>query len=338
MPDHTAVHRLVLALVAVALVLVPARPAPAAPADDPLAEAQQRVEEAQQRASDAAGRYQAVLAELTRLTDEIARLEREIPALRAKAEALREQVRRRAAALYTGFDPGTTFEAPSRGDGIDPARHAHLTEAATRYDLDLADQLRSTAERLQAAEDELRVKKAEQELVAVQLDEERKRVDLRLAQAQVVLDRLRALASAGATVGRDGGLVRTGAEICPVQGALAFTNDWGQPRSEGRTHQGTDVFAVLGTPAVAIVSGTVTDASGGLGGISVDLRGDDGVRYYYAHLASIALTGRVEAGEVIGAVGNTGNAAGGAPHVHFQLHPGGGEPVNPYPTLKVLCG
>jgi murein DD-endopeptidase MepM/ murein hydrolase activator NlpD len=335
---HAAFYRLGIALVAVALLLVPARPATAAPAGDPVTEAQRQVEEAQQRAADAAAFYQAVLGELTRLTDEIARLEREIPALRTRADALREQVRHRAAALYTGFEPAVSFEAPGRGDGIDPARHAHLTAAVTRYDLDLADQLRSTAERLQAAEDELRVRKAEQEQVAAQLDEERKRVELSVAQAQAVLDRLRALVSAGATAGRDGGLVRTGAEVCPVQGALAFTNDWGQPRSEGRTHKGTDVFAAHGTPTVAIVSGTVSDASGGLGGISVDLKGDDGTRYYYAHLAAIALTGRVEAGEVIGAVGDTGNAAGGAPHLHFQLHPGGGEPVNPYPTLKVLCG
>jgi peptidoglycan LD-endopeptidase LytH len=338
MSRHATVHRLVVALVAVALLLVPARSAEAAPAGDPVTEAQRQVEEAQQRAADAAAFYQAVLGELTRLTDEIARLEREIPELRTRAAALREQVRRRAAALYTGFDPAATFEAPGRGDGIDAARHSHLTAAVTRYDLDLADQLRSTAERLQAAEYELRVRKAEQERVAAQLDEERKRVELSLAHAQVVLERLRALASTGATAGPDGGLVRTGAEVCPVRGALAFTNDWGQPRSEGRTHKGTDVFAAHGTPAVAIVSGTVSDASGGLGGISVDLKGDDGVRYYYAHLAAIALTGRVEAGEVLGAVGSTGNAAGGAPHLHFQLHPGGGEPVNPYPTLKVLCG
>jgi peptidoglycan LD-endopeptidase LytH len=131
--------------------------------------------------------------------------------------------------------------------------------------------------------------------------------------------------------------VGSGAEVCPVDGTVAFTNDWGAPRSGGRTHEGTDLLAAQGTPLVAVTSGVVTDNSGGLGGIGVDLRGDDGVRYYYAHLSGIARTGPVSTGERIAYVGDTGNAAGN-PHLHFQLHPGGGQPVNPYPTLKVLCG
>ncbi len=71
------------------------------------------------------------------------------------------------------------------------------------------------------------------------------------------------------------------------------------------------------------------------------LYGDDGNAYYYAHLdgwASGVATGtRVSAGDVIGYVGNSGNASGGAMHTHFQLHPNGGSPVNPYPTLSEIC-
>ncbi len=110
-------------------------------------------------------------------------------------------------------------------------------------------------------------------------------------------------------------------------------NDWGFPRSGGRFHEGNDLFARRGTPAVATVSGTVVQTDGKLGGNQVKLLGDDGVGYYYTHLDSFGAEGRVSAGTVIGYVGTTGNAAGGPPHVHFEIHPGGGAAVNPYPRL-----
>jgi peptidoglycan LD-endopeptidase LytH len=330
-----------LLLVLPALVLaVPAQPGAAAPdrAPDPVAEAQRAVDEARARAANAATLYQAALTEQARLADEIARLEAEIPVLRQRAAELKEIVKARSAALYTGFDPRVTFDATTAEDQIDSARHAYLTESATSYDVDLAAELRKTADELQAAEALLKVKKAEQEKVVAQLAEDQKQLEFQLLASQVALDKLNALVFAGATVA-DGSLVDTGAGLCPVKGVVAFTNDWGQPRSGGRSHQGTDMFAAIGTPLVAVVDGTITDSSGGLGGIGLDLHGVDGVKYYYAHLSAIEVgAGRVTQGQVIGYVGDTGNAAGGAPHLHFQLHPGEGEPVNPYPTVRVLCG
>ena len=340
MPERI-VPRLLLLLLPALLLLVPAHLVAAAPrpAADPVSEAQRAVDDARGKAANAATLYQAALTEQSRLTDEITRLEAEIPALRQKADALRELVKRRSAALYTGFDPGVTFDATTAADQIDSARHAYLTESATSYDVDLAAQLRQTADELQAAEELLKVKKAEQERVVAQLAEDQKAIELRLLESQAALDKLNALVAAGATSGADGGLVETAAGMCPVKGVVAFTNDWGQPRSGGRTHQGTDMFAAMGTPVVAVVDGTLTGNSGGLGGIGLDLHGDDGVKYYYAHLSGIEVaSGRVQQGDVIGYVGDTGNALGGPPHLHFQLHPGEGEPVNPYPTVKVLCG
>ena len=132
---------------------------------------------------------------------------------------------------------------------------------------------------------------------------------------------------------------------CPMlRSAVSFSNDWGNPRSGGRTHKGTDIFAPMGQNVVAVSAGTVTLRSGGLGGYAIWLSADYGVDFYYAHLrgyaSGIADGTRVEKNQLIAYNGNTGNAAGGSPHLHFQIHPGGRSrsPVNPYPTLSRGCG
>ena len=118
---------------------------------------------------------------------------------------------------------------------------------------------------------------------------------------------------------------------------MAFTNDWGMPRSGGRRHKGTDMLSPRGTPVVANVGGSVRGHSSSLGGISYYLTGDDGNEYYGAHLSALSgVTGRVEQGTVIGFVGDSGNARG-TNHLHFEIHPGGGGAVNPYPTVSQHC-
>ena len=124
---------------------------------------------------------------------------------------------------------------------------------------------------------------------------------------------------------------------CPVTGGAKVINDWGFPRSGGRFHEGNDLFAPRGTPAIAAVSGTVVQTVGKIGGNQVKLLGDDGVDYYYTHLDGFGATGRVSGGAVIGYVGTTGNAAGGPHHLHFEIHPGGGAAVNPYPRIIGVC-
>lgn len=123
----------------------------------------------------------------------------------------------------------------------------------------------------------------------------------------------------------------------PVAGPCSFTNDWGAPRSVGRTHKGCDIMANYGTPCVAITSGTVVQRSGGNAGLYVFLYGDNGHTYWYMHLQSYGASGRVSGGQVIGYVGDTGNARG-CPHLHFEWHPNGGAAVNPYPLLVAIRG
>jgi peptidoglycan LD-endopeptidase LytH len=122
--------------------------------------------------------------------------------------------------------------------------------------------------------------------------------------------------------------------ICPVQGFSAYSDGWGAPRSGGRRHQGVDMLAPTGTPLQAVVSGTLVHGNNRLGGITVSVLGDNGNRYYYAHLSAyVAPPGRVEQGTVIGLMGDSGNATG-VPHLHFEIHPGGGVAVNPYPSVR----
>ena len=91
-----------------------------------------------------------------------------------------------------------------------------------------------------------------------------------------------------------------------------------------------------GTPLVAVESGSVNFKTNALGGNVVWLSGASGTAYYYAHLSSWEGSSRsVSQGEVIGYVGMTGNTS--ANHLHFEVHPGGGSAVNPYPYVRAVC-
>jgi septal ring factor EnvC (AmiA/AmiB activator) len=124
--------------------------------------------------------------------------------------------------------------------------------------------------------------------------------------------------------------------ICPVQGPHSFVDTWGAPRSGGRRHKGVDMMASTGTPVVAPVSGNVTHRGNSIGGLSFHLYGDDGNYYYGTHLSAYGNAGYVSAGTVVGYVGDSGNARG-IPHLHFEIHPGGGAAVNPTPTVRAHC-
>jgi len=128
----------------------------------------------------------------------------------------------------------------------------------------------------------------------------------------------------------------------PVAGKHTYFNDFGAPRSQGG-HQGNDVMAARGVPVRAVAPGTIhrmTRAETGLGGIWIWLQDTRGHEYYYAHLAAISADlapgSPVTLGQVIGAVGNTGDARYGATHLHFEIHPGGGAAVNPYTDLLAV--
>ncbi|MGH8914091.1 MAG: LysM peptidoglycan-binding domain-containing protein [Acidimicrobiia bacterium] len=120
--------------------------------------------------------------------------------------------------------------------------------------------------------------------------------------------------------------------VCPLADSRYF-NDWGFPRASDRYHEGNDMFTDYGSPVRAPVSGTVELKRGALGGLQFNLHGSDGVEYLGSHLDSAGKKGKVSAGDVIGYVGNSGNAQGTSPHLHFGMYIDG-LAINPNPTLQ----
>jgi len=131
----------------------------------------------------------------------------------------------------------------------------------------------------------------------------------------------------------------TGFVHFPVAGFAEYRDDWWEARfgPPFHLHEGTDIFADRGTPVRAPFGGVVRLEDSGLGGKGAFVTTPDGTYYYMAHLDSFAPKlssgAAVKQGEVIGTVGDSGNAAGGSPHVHFEIHPKGGAAVNPKPIL-----
>ena len=133
--------------------------------------------------------------------------------------------------------------------------------------------------------------------------------------------------------------------VFPVYGPSGFSDTFGAPRAMTIWHHGQDIFAALGAPVLAVADGTLFSVGRNrIGGNRLWLRDREGNEFYYAHLAAFSPLavdgGRVEAGDVIGFVGNTGDAEQTPYHLHFEIHPssllfmGYDGVVNPYPYLR----
>ena len=129
--------------------------------------------------------------------------------------------------------------------------------------------------------------------------------------------------------------------VFPSQGRCSFVDSWHEARSGGRLHIGVDIIGPKGLALYAVTDGTITKMYGAdskLSGNALRLTTADGTYFFYAHLDSFAqgitVGSVVRAGQIIGYMGATGNA--GNSHLHFEVHPKGGEAVNPYPIIKAV--
>ena len=318
-----------------------------------VTELERRLRDAQAASNAAVARFQEATAEYEALTDEIAAVVQRIDAGRARAAQLRDVAIRRAVVAYMSRDVTTDTSAVVLGseDVMKELRRQTLLEHANARDNAAISSLRVLEEDLAIQKETLQDKRAAAKVLVDRLDAERASLAAAVADAQRAYDDLvtrlaREAASraeaeraarqvAAAVVSR--GTAPSGTPVagflCPVRGS--FTNDYGDPRSGGRSHGGIDIFAPTGTPIVAVKAGSISFQQGGAGGNAVYLGASDGNTYYYAHLSAYAGDPRgVSQGEVIGYVGQTGSAT--APHLHFEIRTPSGA-VNPYPTLAASC-
>ena len=126
--------------------------------------------------------------------------------------------------------------------------------------------------------------------------------------------------------------------VFPVAAPATFSDDWMHPRGS-RYHEGIDIMAARGAPIVAAVSGTgVRIGTTPISGNRFWLRAPNGDEYFYCHMDGFAPAARegafVAAGTVLAYNGDTGDARGTTPHLHFEIHPGGGGPIRPYPLVS----
>lgn len=335
-PRSTTV--LVAALLLVALVVPWHLDVPASARE--LDGARERVSGLEDELAELTARYESTWAQVELAREELAHLDERATELEEEAARIERGLVERARAVFihgatpqlelllAAEDPQYALERVALADLVQQRDTAGLEEAtAVRTALDqataLADQQRADLQQL-----------------TEQLEADRIALEAELDGARTQVASLEAIAARQRTIDRGS---QRGTYACPLDRSVThFIDSWGFPRSGGRRHQGTDIMGPMGTPVYAFTDGVIARHSNSrLGGISLYLRGDDGSTYFYTHLQGYAAAGavgtRVQAGDHIAYNGNSGNARGGAPHIHFERHPGGGSAVNPYPWLAAAC-
>ena len=301
---------------------------------------------ADKKLDDAAAAKRSAISEVRRLRKRLKELQVDQQALDAESVATVEtllaasdRLRERAVAGYQWFGSGSTPTPESSiadyADVIETQRRSKLVDTALvvgEADIAEVDALRESLNGdAVALLDRTRV-------VADHLSDAEGAVNALSEEAQQAEIEFEAF-KAGSEVFIHG-------VVFPIAGAYSpIIDSFGFPRMPGTPdehwHEGIDLFAERGTPLVATERGVITKVgSGRLGGLKFWLKGESGSEWYYAHLDAFApglVDGLVvEAGQLVGYVGDTGNAVGTPPHLHMQLHPDGGRPVNPYPLLQVV--
>ncbi|HSF26657.1 MAG TPA: M23 family metallopeptidase [Actinomycetes bacterium] len=202
-------------------------------------------------------------------------------------------------------------------DAVAESRGQRVSRSLQRFELDI--------EAIEGAKaiDERVVAKAEEDAAeAARLEAERK------AKAEAAR---KAAAKKKAAAARAAAAPRW---VMPVSGARMSASFGEGGGLWANRHTGQDFAAPSGTPVRAVGDGTIVSAGwDGAFGRKIVIRHRDGTQTWYCHLSSFTRTsGTVKAGQQIGRVGSTGNTTG--PHLHFEVHPGGGDPINPLSWLR----
>ncbi len=301
-----------------------------------------RLDALNQQAAAAGKRYSNAYWQLDEADVKLSRTNRKIKKTRKQLTAARKRLNNHANAIYRRENlDALTFLVGARTFQDLVTRMDYFSRIGVT-DAEAVTQVEQLNKRLLVQRTQLKDERAVRTKDVRRLRGERDRLQARLRSTSDEYRRVRAQLDAQRSGGRLPAGVRAApgpnGMVFPVAGANYYSNTWGASRSGGRRrHQGTDIMARRGTPVVAVLSGRVRASNNGLGGRTLWVTADNGWGFYYAHLdRQIVRSGRVKAGQVIGTVGSTGNAQGGSPHLHFQIHPRGGGPVNPYTYLRSM--
>jgi len=220
-------------------------------------------------------------------------------------------------------------------------------EYSSRVGEHYADSIQATrelSEQLSSQHNELAALQAEQEKVTDSYRRELTKMQDQLVAKEAEFESLReklaaerkaANVAAGIPADMDVTVsVGSNGFVFPVVGSYSYIDSFYAPRASG-THHATDIMAPYGTPVVAFTGGYWSRCDNALGGIAGYVNGSNGWKAYYGHLQSAIPSGPVSAGQVVGAVGDTGNATG-IPHLHLEMWDGSGRLVNPYPLLRAM--
>jgi murein DD-endopeptidase MepM/ murein hydrolase activator NlpD len=323
-----------LALVMGASIIAPA----SADTKSELDAAKRDYEAARARLQSATAKWQRAQSRLETLKDDIAETRQRIAEHTSAIRTIERGLQRRAILAFQAGPASTIDVLLSSASITELSDRLEFLDSVAQGDADLVTALQVEEQRLAWDREALADAIEEQSTVTEDYQEARAEIAARTAELREIFEDLerryrqeqRSLIVLGQTIGT--GFI----ERCPVAGPNSFVDSFGWPRSGGRTHEGIDLIAATGTPVVAAHSGVVTHSSSSLGGIQAYVRASSGSETFYAHLNAYSdASGSVSAGTVIGYVGSTGNA--GTPHLHFELHPGGGGAVNPYSALVQVC-
>jgi murein DD-endopeptidase MepM/ murein hydrolase activator NlpD len=334
-------RRLVFGLAVLGLLLTGIPALQAAPLED--ARRRQRALKADLQTATA--ELQAAEAALAKATDQLAYDKGQLQAADRRQRGARAALAGQAAAMYRSGGLAIAGALLDQDPALVPGRLELATVLAARHaqlieDAQVAgDAYRSVLGRVTGGYERARTLRDQARAAVSRLEaglEEAQAVEARLVRLE---QRRRAAAKVTPAAAPAGGGSAPGSS-CILERPYSYVDTWGAARSGGRSHQGTDVMAPHGARVLAIVSGVVSrESSSTNGGIQLYLQGDNGIEYFYAHLSGYAVGAgtRVRAGQLVAYNGQTGNARYTAPHVHFEVHPGGGTPVNPYPYLRRVC-
>jgi peptidoglycan hydrolase CwlO-like protein len=332
------------------------------------------------RANEVAAEYERELGKLEKLNAELVHTQLTLAQARSRYNAIVAQLDDRARTMFMQ-GPGSDLEfllgASSFSDLTDRLEYVNVVAS---NDADLATDVQNTKNVLSTKEQNLESLESAQQAVVEKVREKRQEIADLLQQATTKYNEIASKKAEAEDLAQKlskqrqawvnshfsfGGSPHSSVamppgwagtfEVCPVEPPFAYGDGFGAPRYAGgfHLHAGVDILAPYGNAIYATFDGYATENPNGLGGLAVEVHGASGYTYN-AHLSSYSdhSTGTVQAGDIIGYVGDSGDAQGGPPHDHFEFHPNSfpavwqesyygykviGSALNPYPLLVDAC-